>query len=339
MPLLGSGIIPSGPIGTELTAVTRRSYVPKIVVQIYQATPVLSAALANAQTATGGVSSVTVPVQGFPMTTTAPSDYAGNFNAPGTQTGVVEAAYNLKAIITPISFLGMEGLVQLNAAVVPLIEARMNDAGNGAADYLAGQIWNNGTPQSLNIDGFPLMTDNTQTYGNIANRIPGVGVNDFFAAFNRIQSAAGVPTRATVIADIVFAANFAGGEMPGMGVAGPGTWTALAQNFTGVESYHITPGSSFDQSTLGARALFTALMVAGVPIYMDPKAPEGQFIYLNTRYLSFYIHQAAAFVFTGFASTLPNSQLGYIGCLVAVLEFICSKPKTIAKVTNYTPAT
>ena len=48
------------------------------------------------------------------------------------------------------------------------------------------------------------------------------------------------------------------------------------------------------------------VMVAGVPIYMDPKCPEGQFIFLNTRYLSFYIHEAAAFVFTGFASTLPK---------------------------------
>ena len=337
MPLLGSGIIPSGAVANELSAVTRRSYVPKIVVQIYQATPVASAALANAQTATGGVSSVTVPVQGFPMTTTAPTDYAGNFNAPGVQTGILEAAYNLKAIITPISFLGMEGLVQLNAAVVPLIEARMNDAGNGAADYVATQIWGNGTPLSINIDGFPLMTDNTQTYGNISTRIPGQ-TNDFFAAFNRVVASA-LPTRSTVIADIVFACNFAGGEMPNLGVAGPGTWTALAQNFTGVESYQITPANSFDTSNLGARSLFTALMVAGVPIYMDPKCPEGQFIFLNTRYLSFYIHEAAAFVFTGFASTLPNSQLGYIGCLVAVLEFICAKPKTLAKVTNYQAAT
>ena len=36
---------------------------------------------------------MTVPVQGFPMTTTAPTDYAGNFNAPGVQTGILEAAY------------------------------------------------------------------------------------------------------------------------------------------------------------------------------------------------------------------------------------------------------
>jgi hypothetical protein len=337
MPLLGSGIIPSGPIGNELAAITRRSYVPKIVVQIYQATPVASAALANAQTATGGVSSVTVPVQGFPMTVTAPTDFAGNFSAPGAQVGILEAAFNLKAIITPIAFLGMEGIVQLNAAVVPAIEARMNDAGNGAADYIATQIWTNGTAQTINIDGFPLMTDNTQTYGNIGSRIP-AQTNDFFAAFNRVVGSSVTVTRSSVIADIVFAANFAGGEMPNMGVAGPGTWVALAQNFTGVESYQITPGNSFDQSNLGARALFTAIMVAGVPIYMDPKCPEGQFIYINTRYLSFYIHEAAAFVFTGFASTLPNSQLGYIGCLVAVLEFICAKPKTLAKVTGYLPA-
>src|SRR5262245_35014189 len=141
MALLGTGIVPSGAAGQELTAVTRRAYVPKNIVQIYKASPILAAALSNAQPASGGVSSVTVPVQGTPMTTAQATDYSGAFTAPAAQQGISEADFNLKAVIVPIQFLGMEGIVQDGAAVIPLLEARMNDAGNQIADYLATQMF------------------------------------------------------------------------------------------------------------------------------------------------------------------------------------------------------
>ena len=121
-----------------------------------------------------------------------------------------------------------------------------------------------------------------------------------------------------------------------MGILGPGTWVQFAQDFVGQEQYNITPGESFDQSTQGARAAFTALMVAGVPFYIDPYFPEGEVLLINHRYFSFYIHEAAAFAFTGFASTLPNFQLGYIGACVVVLEALCVKPASISLSTGYT---
>ena len=76
-------------------------------------------------------------------------------------------AVNLCAVVVPIPFPGMEGLIQLNAAVVPTIEARMNDSGNQIADYLNTQLWNNGTNGTINPDGFPLIAANTGIYGNI----------------------------------------------------------------------------------------------------------------------------------------------------------------------------
>ncbi len=42
MPVLGQGIIPAGSVGTELTYVTRRAFVPKMIVQIYNNTPLLA---------------------------------------------------------------------------------------------------------------------------------------------------------------------------------------------------------------------------------------------------------------------------------------------------------
>src|SRR5262245_57778365 len=110
--LIGTGIVPSGAVGNQLTATTRRAFVPKLVVQLYNATPTLAAGLANAQTASGGVSSVTVPVQGTQLVTAQATDFSGAFNQPAELTGITDAEYNLKCVIVPIPFLGMEGILQ-----------------------------------------------------------------------------------------------------------------------------------------------------------------------------------------------------------------------------------
>jgi hypothetical protein len=333
MPLIGTGAVPGGAIGTELTVVTRRAFVPKMVVQIYRATPVLSACLANAQTASGGVSSVTIPVQGLPFTTAQATDYSGAFTQPTVQNGSFEVDVNLAAVVVPIPFPGLEGLIQLNAAVVPLIEARMNDAGNQIADYLSTAFLT-GAGGGINVDSLRLMagtaaaTAGQGTYGNIDG-----AANDWWRA--NVRTVSGNPTRALVLRDIVSATKFASGESPNIAAAGPGTWELLSEDFLSLEQYLITPQQSFDQSNLGARAGFTALMIGAVPVYMDLGIPEGEIWYWNTRYLAAYIHEAAAFAFTGFASTLPNNQLGYVGALVVLLNFVCAKRKTITVATGY----
>ena len=63
---IGGGILPATGSSqfNELTYVTRRAFIPKLVVQLYNSTPLMAALIANSQQASGGVSSVTVPVQG-----------------------------------------------------------------------------------------------------------------------------------------------------------------------------------------------------------------------------------------------------------------------------------
>jgi hypothetical protein len=331
MPVLGTGIVPGGALGAELTALTRRAFIPKLVVQIYQASPLLSALMANAQMASGGVNAVTCPVQGSAFVQTQASDYTGTFNQPQVTNGATNAEFNLKLIVTPIPFLGMEGAVQINAAVVPIVEARMNDAGNSATDYLSTKLWNNST-DGLDIVGLPGAVDDTGLYGNIDGT-----TETFWRAKVYSLSPAEDPTRDNMIRFIAGTALNSGGEMPNFGVMSLGTWVKLAQDFTSQEQYRITPDSSFDQSPNGARALFTALMVAGVPIYADPFAPNGTCYFVNTNYTSFYIHEDAAFAFTGFESTLPNFQIGYIGALLTILEFVVTKRKanTFVEGLNY----
>ena len=329
---IGGGILPAS--GTsqynELTYVTRRAFIPKLVVQIYNSTPLMAALIANSQTASGGVSSVTVPVQGSQFVNAQWSDYSGSFAQPSVQQGAYQAEFNLKLLISPVPFLGMEGAVQQDYAIIPLIEARMNDATNVMMDSMATALYTNTSNQQQFI-GLPAAVDDgtgTATYGNI-NR----STNTWWKSK---QYAAGSvnPTRQNVLQYISGTVKN-GAEVPTFGVCGFGTWTLLAQDYVGQENYMITPGSGFDGDANGPQAAFRALMVAGVPVYPDPYCPEGTLYLLNTNYLSMYIHEQASFAFTGFESTLPNFQVGYVGAVLMIAELVNTKPKAMTKITGY----
>jgi hypothetical protein len=326
---IGGGILPaSGSTQlTELTYVTRRAFIPKMVVQLYNSTPLMAALIANSQQASGGVSSVVVPVQGAQFVNAQWSDYSGSFAQPSVQQGAYNAEFNLKLMISPVPFLGMEGAVQQDAAVIPLIEARMNDATNVMMDAMATSLYNN-TTNTQQFTGLPLAVADSGTYGNIDRST--------YTWWKSKQYAAGSvnPTRQNILQYISGTVKN-GAEMPSFGVCGFGTWTLLAQDFVGQEQYVITPGSGFDGDPNGPQAAFRALMVAGVPIYPDPYCPEGTLYFLNTNYLSLYIHEQGSFVFTGFESTLPNWQIGYVGAVLMIAELVNVKPKAMSKVTGY----
>ena len=333
---IGGGIVPA--TGTsqynELTYVTRRAFIPKLVVQLYNSTPLMAALIANSQTATGGVSSVTVPVQGAQFVNAQWSDYSGSFAQPAVQQGAFNAEFDLKLMITPVPFLGMEGVVQQDHAIIPLIEARMNDATNVMMDAMSYSLYNN-TTNTQQFTGLPAAVDNgvsVATYGNI--------IRNTYTWWQSGQYAAGSvnPTRQNVLQYISGTVK-KGAEVPTFGVCGFGTWTLLAQDYVGQEQYVITPGSGFDGDANGPQAAFRALMVAGVPIYPDPYCPEGTLYLLNTNYLSLYIHEQGQFVFTGFESTLPNWQIGYVGAVLTIAELVSTKPKSMTKVTGFNSLT
>lgn len=333
---IGGGLLPATGTTqfTELTYVTRRAFIPKLVVQIYNSTPLLAALIANSQSATGGVSSVSLPVQGAQFVNAQWSDYSGSFQQPSVQQGAFLAEYNLKLMIAPVPFLGMEGAVQQDHAIIPLIEARMNDATNVMMDGMATALYNN-TTNTQQFIGLPAAVDDgtgTSVYGNV-NR----STNTWWQS--KVYNANNVnPTRQNVLQYISGTVK-KGAEVPTFGICGFGTWTLLAQDYVGQEQYVITPGSAFSDSADGPKAAFRALMVAGVPIYPDPYCPEGTLYLLNTNYLALYIHEQGSFVFTGFESTIPNWQIGYVGAVLMIAELVNTKPKTMTKVTNFNSLT
>lgn len=329
MPQLGSGIVPaSGAVAAELTATVRRGFLTSLIVQIWQASPLMAALLQTAQMASGGLSPITAPLQGNPMVQGQWLDYSGSFNQPGVTPGIQNAEFNLKAFTTAIPFLGFEGLVQVDYATVPLIEARMNDATNVSIDTFATALYNNIANQQQMI-GLPAAIDDgtfAATYGGIPR-----AQNQFWKSTYVHNGAATTPTR-NLMMQYIAQVTKKNGEMPKFGICGVGTWTLLTQDFMPLERFNRSAGDNL--STEGAKSGFQAVMVAEIPIYCDPKCPEGILYLINTDYLSLYIHEKAGFQFTGFESTLPNGQFGYIGAILTLLELVSVKEQCHGKFDN-----
>src|SRR5215471_9534167 len=196
MPQLGVGIVPSGAIGNELVALTRRAAIPRLVVQIYKATPLLGLLLRNAQRAKGGVSQVTVPVQGGSYVSFSWSDYSGVFPQPAVLTAAQNAEFNLKLGVVPIPFLGMEAIVQSSETVIPLLKARMADAKTVAVQAMSAAMFTNNAnvPGQTQVDSLIQAYDDgtsVATYGGI-NRT--VGANAFWKS-TKITGFGGTVTR------------------------------------------------------------------------------------------------------------------------------------------------
>jgi hypothetical protein len=327
MPVLGQGIIPaSGAIASELSSVVRRAFMPRVYVQIWKSAPLMAALLSSAQVASGGLSPITAPVQGTPMVSGQWVDYSGSFQQPGVQPGIQNAEFDLKAFVSTIPFLGMEGLVQLDYSVVPLIEARMNDSTNVTIDTFATSLFNN-VSNTQQLIGLPAAIDDgtfSVSYGGI-NR-----TTSSFWKSTYVHGAGNVTPTRNLMLQFISQVTKTTGEMPTIGIMGFGTWTLLAQDFTSQERYNITPAGGFGADKK-IESLFRALDVAGVPFYADPYCPEGVLYLINTNYLSLFLHERAAFSFTGFESTLPNNQLGYIGAILSLLELVDVKCKAHGK--------
>lgn len=336
MAILGQGIVPSGNIGNELTYLTRRGFIYRMIVQIYNSSPTIAALFANAQQTEGGLSPISVPVQGSAYTSPSFTDFSGTVPAPAQQQGSQLAQWNQKALFVPIGFLGLEGMIQDGAAIIRRLDAQMNDARMGAVDLLSKKLFgNSGATDTLSLVGFPGGIDdgtNAPTYGGLSH-----ATYPWWNAKRYTESNA-APTRDLMLKYIVGTANNCG-EVPSFGVTDPGTWHALATSFGSLERYTVGPAGAYNNGGTGAAsAYFRSLEVAGVPIYMDPYlTPAGTCYFFNNRYGALYVNPKAAFSFTGFHSLIPNMQFGYVGFLITLLELVITKPKAFTVVTGLAP--
>lgn len=334
-PVAGTGMVPaSGAIFTELNAVTRRAFVPKLVVQIYKAAPFLSMAMRNAQKARGGLNQITVPVQGASFVQFSWTGYSGAFAQPSVQAAIQDAAWNLSVGVVPIPLLGMESLIQSSEAVIPIVKARMADAKTVSVQSIATALFSSSNSNQLAINGLQDVYDdgtNTVTYG---------GLSRTAAPFwkSTLYSTAITPSRTTMITRIMQLTKLAGGESPDAIIMSMGDWTTLLTDYMSAEQFQTTPMTRYGNDD-AINAGFRCLMLGNTPILADPFCPTGTAYLINSKYLALYISEDANFAFSGFQSLIANNQIASVGVLISAMALACTKPISGMQLSNVTGAT
>lgn len=341
MPVIGgSGIVPgsSSSVFTELNALTRRAFIPKVTVQLYYSTPTLMNLMGNAQRSAGGLNQITGPVQGASMVQGAWTSYSGSFNKPQVIPGVQNFAFNTSYFVVPVPLVLGESLIQSTEAVVPILDVRMNDVFTVTSQQMGSAIFTNNTANALMpssfVDGFDNGT-NVATYGGINRNSSG---NSFWQGQYFNAGGANVLTRAQLSQYLIQITDRAGGECPDYVVMSPGDFAALASTFIGVnngESIYLQPNknTSMDDTV---RSAFNCIVIQGVPFYCDHWCPTGTMFFCNSKYTSMFVSEDANFEFSGFYSTIPLMQIAQVGVLIIGYQIVTTKPLANAIVTNFT---
>ena len=329
-----SGILPSGQLGAQLTAITRAAVVPSVFVQIYQSHPLLSLLLQNAQRARGGAGQITIPTQGASFTQFSWGSFAGDFPMPEDQAALQNASFNLKLGMVPIGFFGMEAIVQSSEVIIPKLRAVMSDSATIIKQAIAQSLYSNNQSNVTALDSLVQAYDdgtNVTSYGGITRS----GAPWWCGQY--LPNSSGITNRTGMAITLTRVATGAGGESPDFGVMNPAEWAALMADFMGYEMYVTRPKSIYAKDD-AVNAGFRAIKVLDTPIFPDPFCPRGEMYFINSRYLSMYLSEYAPFVFSGFESAIPQGQVADIGVLISALNMVCAKPSSGAHLTGLSGA-
>jgi hypothetical protein len=332
-PITNSGLVPGGALGAQLAAITRRAFVPSVFVQIYQSHPLLSLLMANAQTARGGVSQVTFPIQGASFVSFNWGSFAGDFPLPTDAAAIQDAQFNLKLGMVPIGFFGMEAILQSSEVVIPKLRAVMSDASVVIKQAYAQALYSNNYANAQAWDSLYQAYDdgtNVPAYGGITKT-----GTPYWQGQLITNTGALATTRVGMAQLQTRVQNGAGGEGADFAVMNPANWAVLMADFMSLEMFTTKPKSIYDKDDI-VNAGFRAIRVMDTPIFPDPFCPVGEMYLINSRYLSLYMSEYAPMTFSGFESQIPVGQISDIGVLISASDLCCSKPSSGAHVTGIT---
>jgi hypothetical protein len=335
----GAGIVPAAStnVFNELTALTRRAYIQKLIVQLYYSSPTLMLLLGNAQRSAGGLNQITFPVQGTSMVQGAWTGYSGSFNKPQVIPGVQAAAFNTSYFTVPVPLVMGEALLQSTEAIIPIVDARMNDVYAITYQMMASALFSNNSANVLMPNSFVDAFDNgttVATYGGI-NR--NTAANQFWKGQLYTGVAAGLSTRASFATRTAQVADVAGGEAPDCYIMNPGDYATLNENFIAIEQIRMNPGNEFSMDT-PIRTSFPNINVNGIPVFCDHFCPKGEAYAINSKYTGMYISEDANFAFSGFYSTIPVMQIAQVGVMLLGYNVLTTKPLANARYTGITGA-
>ena len=332
MPLPGIGVAPAaGSLYNELSAATRRAFVPRLFVQIYFGSPGLFYMTGNAQRAAGGLNQITIPMQGQSMVQGQFTGYGGGFNSPVITPGIQNGQWNLAYWVVPIPLPFGETVIQATDREVSILKARMNDVYAVTRQNMARLMFTNNSSSPLYPNSFQDAFDNGTnfpTYGGISRTtsgntaFKGQYINLGSGTFS--QGTVGF-TRASMSKLLAYVTDQAGGESPTFVIMSPGDYATLNADFIGNEQQFVNPGAGQYSMDTSVRSSFPNINVSGVPIFADHFCPAGSVFGVNVKYTAMYLSEDAAFDFSGFYSLVPLGLIGQQGVVVVGYNMITAK--------------
>jgi len=291
--------------------------------------PLLALLLRNAIRASGGVSPYTQPVQTGQYVQSSWIGPAGQFDIPVDVAATVNAEFNLCALATPVTSLGLEQLVTQDAiAVASRLMLKLNDLKNSALYALAQALF--GPPQGTPAGNLLQMFSLQDAYGN-------AGLSPVYGGLDRtvypmwqglvLPSLGNVLSRQAFIQNLLKAVKYNGGEALDFVVMSIEDWTMLMTDFMSVERYNNDPSSRWGKDD-PVNSGFRGLLLGDTPIFFDLNCPVGTAYGFNSKYITLVIHEDANFAWTGWYSTIPQGQIASVGLTLTALNLVCSKPST-----------
>jgi len=331
LPLPGLGVAPAaGNLYNELSAVTRRAFVPRLFIQIYFGSPCLYYLTGNAQRAAGGLNQITIPLQGQSMVQGQWTNYGGGFNSPIITPGVQNGQWNLAYWVVPVPLPFGETIIQATDREISLLKARMNDVYAVTRQNMARMLFTNNAASAQYPNSFQDAFDdgtNFPTYGGINRNAAGnTAFKGQYINLNSGTFSLGTAgfTRQSMATLLAYVTDRAGGESPTFVVMSPGDYATLNNNFIGIEQINPAPGNQYTMDT-AVRSSFPNLNISGIPIFADHFCPTGSVFGVNVKYTAMYLSEDAAFDFSGFYSLVPLGQIGQQGVVVVGYDVVSAK--------------
>jgi len=291
--------------------------------------------MANAKAARGGVSQITIPIQGSSFVSFNWGSFAGDFPMPTDQAAIQNAQFSLKIGMVPIGFFGMEAIVQSSEVVIPKLRAVMSDAAVVIKQAYAQALYSNNYANPQAWDSLAQAYDdgtNVPNYGGVAR-----ATGSFWSGQLITNTGAAATTKVGMAQLLTRIQNGAGGEAPDYVVMNPANWAQLMSDFMSLEMFMTRPRSIYDKDDV-VNAGFRAIRVLDTPIFPDPFCPAGTAYAINSRYTGLYMSEYAPMTFSGFESQLPLGQISDIGVLISCADLVCAKPSSGAQITGITGA-
>lgn len=293
-----------------LTATTRKHYLKPLVDNVFNATPLLSYLRRKQKPAPGGTKLVQPLIyaantsrgsyQGYDVLTVAPTEE------------ITAAEYDWKQLYVTLTISGAEEAKNRGtAAVLNLLESKMEIAKQSLIEMFSKQLWGDGTGNGgKDITGIQAAIDdgtNVAVYG---------GINRATHTWWKSQYGAGTggnrPLSLSLVNSMITATT-RGADRPDLIVTTPELWDALWEILQKQQRY---------EATRVADTGFDEIRFRGRSVVYDDDCPEGSMWFINSDYLTLRPHvEYANFKDTGWKKPVNQDaavmQLLWMGNLTS----------------------